>query len=73
MSAAAPRTVACPTCQRPVEFSAANRHRPFCSQRCREIDLGAWASERYVIAATPSREDDLDDGPGSLATPASPR
>ncbi|NBS94706.1 MAG: DNA gyrase inhibitor YacG [Betaproteobacteria bacterium] len=61
MSSAPTRTVNCPTCQRPVEFTPSSRHRPFCSQRCREIDLGAWASERYAIPASPPREDDLDD------------
>jgi len=37
---------------------------PFCSERCRLIDLGNWASEKYVIPAplqsTPSNEDDED-------------
>jgi endogenous inhibitor of DNA gyrase (YacG/DUF329 family) len=42
-------TVACPTCQRPVEWSAASEWRPFCSERCKLIDLGAWMSERRSI------------------------
>jgi len=54
------RTVNCPTCQHPVEFTPTNRYRPFCSQRCREIDLGAWASERYAIPAAPPPEDDSE-------------
>lgn len=41
--------VKCPTCGVPVEWNAANRFRPFCSERCKNIDLGAWASERYAI------------------------
>ena len=40
--------VKCPTCQRPVEWPNAP-YRPFCSERCRLIDLGAWLSERHVI------------------------
>jgi uncharacterized protein len=44
-----PRTVACPTCQRPVEWSAASPWRPFCSERCKLIDLGAWISEQRSI------------------------
>jgi len=32
-----------------VRWSEENRHRPFCSERCKLIDLGAWASDRYAI------------------------
>jgi endogenous inhibitor of DNA gyrase (YacG/DUF329 family) len=39
-------TVTCPTCERPVEW----RWRPFCSERCKLIDLGAWASGERAIA-----------------------
>lgn len=34
----------CPTCDRPVEWTEAYPYRPFCSERCRLIDLGAWLS-----------------------------
>jgi hypothetical protein len=34
-----------------------NPHRPFCSERCRLVDLGTWAQERYRI---PAEEDDFD-------------
>jgi endogenous inhibitor of DNA gyrase (YacG/DUF329 family) len=47
------RTVPCPTCKRPVEWSEASRWRPFCSERCKLIDLGAWASGRHVIPGEP--------------------
>ena len=43
------RTVACPQCGAPVEWKPANRWRPFCSERCKLIDLGAWASEAYRV------------------------
>ena len=43
------RTVACPQCGAPVEWAPANRWRPFCSERCKLIDLGAWASEAYRV------------------------
>lgn len=43
------RLVACPQCKRLSEYSAANKYRPFCSERCRLIDLGQWASENYRI------------------------
>ena len=45
------RTVACPRCGAPVAWTAASKYKPFCSERCKLIDLGAWASERYRIAA----------------------
>jgi uncharacterized protein len=41
--------VKCPTCQRPVEWSAESAYRPFCSDRCRLVDLGAWFSEKHAI------------------------
>lgn len=41
--------VPCPTCNRDVRFDASSPFRPFCSDRCRLIDLGAWASENYRI------------------------
>jgi len=34
--------VSCPTCRRPVVWSAQSPSRPFCSERCRLIDLGQW-------------------------------
>ncbi len=58
MSAGPPpaaRRVACPTCGTPVAYSPDNPWRPFCSERCRLADLGAWASESYRI---PLRESD---------------
>ena len=45
------RLVPCPTCKKPSAFSEGNRWRPFCSERCRNADLGAWASEDYRVAA----------------------
>lgn len=42
-------TVRCPTCDRPVEWSESSPWRPFCSQRCKLIDLGAWAAEKHAI------------------------
>jgi len=41
--------VKCPTCKRPVEWSAESTYRPFCSDRCRLIDLGAWLTEQHKI------------------------
>lgn len=44
-----PRIVNCPTCGKPVAWVAENRFRPFCSERCKQIDLGAWAAEDYRV------------------------
>lgn len=44
-------TVTCPTCGQNVAWITANRFRPFCCERCKMIDLGAWASESYNLSA----------------------
>ncbi len=38
----------CPICKKEVSLDAENL--PFCSERCKLIDLGNWASEKYVIS-----------------------
>ena len=43
------KTVKCPTCEKPVEWKPENAYRPFCSERCKLIDLGAWADESHRI------------------------
>jgi len=55
---ASPREVRCPTCGGKSLFAPENRWRPFCSERCRSIDLGAWASESYRVPVKPDPEDD---------------
>ncbi|MBC7787484.1 MAG: DNA gyrase inhibitor YacG [Methylophilaceae bacterium] len=53
------RQVACPQCNRLSEFTPANPYRPFCSERCKLIDLGQWANESYKIpSAKPIDEND---------------
>lgn len=52
------RTVKCPTCGKAVEWLPENRYRPFCSARCRQIDLGAWASEAYRVPSSPPDAED---------------
>ena len=47
-----------PTCQGPALFAPENRWRPFCSERCRMIDLGAWANDEYVVPGQPVEADD---------------
>ncbi len=41
------RRVTCPQCGGRSLYSSANRFRPFCGERCKQIDLGAWASEEF--------------------------
>jgi len=43
------KTVPCPRCGALAPYAPENPWRPFCSERCRSIDLGAWASESYRI------------------------
>ncbi len=41
--------VKCPTCGRLIEWSEASPYRPFCSERCKLIDFGAWLTEQRGI------------------------
>ncbi|MDO5059720.1 MAG: DNA gyrase inhibitor YacG [Neisseria sp.] len=51
--------VKCPNCRTEVEWLPENRYRPFCSERCRLIDLGAWADESYRVESAPT--DDFEE------------
>jgi uncharacterized protein len=54
------KTIRCPICKKEVTLDDPNM--PFCSDRCRIIDLGNWASEKYVIPGASSLEaEDSDD------------
>jgi endogenous inhibitor of DNA gyrase (YacG/DUF329 family) len=44
-----PRIVRCPSCEGDSVYAPSNPWRPFCSERCRSIDLGAWASESFRV------------------------
>ena len=52
--------VKCPRCGREVEYEG-NEFRPFCSERCKLIDFGAWADEEYALPAEASEitEEDI--------------
>jgi endogenous inhibitor of DNA gyrase (YacG/DUF329 family) len=54
------RMVTCPQCNSLSEYSTENAFRPFCSERCRLIDLGQWANEGYRIPE-PLKPNDLDE------------
>lgn len=53
------RKVACPSCGGEVVWAAESRFRPFCSERCRTADLGAWASNQYRVAGQETPGSDL--------------
>jgi len=65
-----PRIVRCPQCGNPVEWSPASRWRPFCSERCKTIDLGAWASEAYRVPAEEGPDDAEGGGDAPPGRPA---
>ena len=44
-----PTVVACPTCGTEVAWLPENKWKPFCSERCKLIDLGEWATEKYKV------------------------
>jgi len=53
----------CPICNKPTD-SESNADFPFCSERCRLLDLGNWASEKYVISR-PAFDEEMSDEPGA--------
>jgi len=56
------RTVACPACGGESLYAPSNRFRPFCSERCKGLDLGAWASESFRVPAdAPPEEESFGD------------
>jgi len=54
----------CPTCKREIDWSDAYPYRPFCSERCRLIDLGAWLGEQHAIAGDAAEFSDEAAPPG---------
>lgn len=55
------KLVACPTCGGDSVYAPSNIFRPFCSERCKNIDLGAWASENFRMPDEDMSEDQLTD------------
>lgn len=64
----AAKSAPCPICGRPSIAA----HRPFCSARCRQVDLGRWLGETYRIPATETDEPD-EDAPDPAEEPAERR
>lgn len=58
------RRVACPTCGKSVAWTPGNTWRPFCSRRCKIVDLGAWAAEKYRVPVLEDKDEPEDAAPG---------
>ncbi|MBK5204924.1 MAG: DNA gyrase inhibitor YacG [Polaromonas sp.] len=56
------RLVVCPSCGGPSVYAPSNRFRPFCSERCKNLDLGAWASEDFRLPADAPPDGDAQGG-----------
>ena len=56
------RRVRCPACGGSSEYGEANPWRPFCCERCKNHDFGAWASEHYRVADPAAPGSHADDG-----------
>lgn len=52
-----PKQVTCPTCGGASVYAPTNLYRPFCSERCKQMDLGAWASEQFKVPEQASDRD----------------
>jgi endogenous inhibitor of DNA gyrase (YacG/DUF329 family) len=59
-------SVKCPICGKPVPFDDPNM--PFCSDRCRLLDLGNWASEKYAVPGN-QRGNELEETDEPLPSP----
>lgn len=55
------RIYRCPQCRKPVQWRSDNAWRPFCSERCKLIDLGDWAAERHAIPGDAGHGPDFDE------------
>lgn len=57
----------CPSCRREVKAKPENPCFPFCSERCRAIDLGRWLGEEFRVPVTTRDDDEDGDGePGQV-------
>jgi endogenous inhibitor of DNA gyrase (YacG/DUF329 family) len=51
------KNIKCPSCRKPAPWEE-NPFRPFCSERCKMIDLGAWADGKYSIPGEKKPEEE---------------
>jgi endogenous inhibitor of DNA gyrase (YacG/DUF329 family) len=62
-----PKVVACPRCGAAVAWVPENTFRPFCSERCRQIDMGAWAAGEYRVPVVEDPDQPESGAPGQDA------
>jgi endogenous inhibitor of DNA gyrase (YacG/DUF329 family) len=53
--------IICPTCGKKDTWKPENTARPFCSERCKLIDLGEWAAESHCIPGEAAKNDEQDE------------
>ena len=53
--------VNCPNCKITVSWTNNERFKPFCSERCKLIDLGEWVTEKHTIPGQPTQSADDDE------------
>ncbi len=61
--------VKCPHCGKAAQFTPENKYRPFCSQRCAVLDLGAWADEKYKVPDSAEESDSVNENSDDDSTP----
>jgi endogenous inhibitor of DNA gyrase (YacG/DUF329 family) len=54
-------------------FGPQNKWRPFCSERCKTLDLGDWAAERYRVASEEKLEDSAENGSEQISSESPPK
>ena len=57
------KIVSCPQCKGESVYAPRNLYRPFCSERCKNLDLGAWASESFRVPAPEQMGDEGESPP----------
>jgi len=55
------KNIPCPVCRNTGHYHMDNPFRPFCSERCRLIDLGQWLEEDYRVAGDPAPHEHIED------------
>lgn len=55
------QAITCPTCGKKETWKPENKYRPFCSERCKLIDLGDWADEKHRVPGEPANPGELPD------------
>lgn len=55
------KNIDCPTCGKKATWATENPHRPFCSSRCKLLDLGDWAAEKHRVPGEPADKIPPDD------------